>query len=1041
MNDQVIVRGQVYPTPESINVESTNGETITYIRSDLTQPETQDDTDSSNPISDNVPSINPLSVSSQSSSYTVQVHGQTYKGVKAIEAYDPTSERYVSFGASAELRTELLQTASAVTPLVLTADAIDDNPGTVLMPDGSTAATASAIGTSDAYACKPGQTLTYTLSTQARRLVFAVYDAAGNLTHGVEGNGYSAYISGEYTFGANDAYFRVSGVTGGNYRKNYALSYSYRLPNAATRADIEAIGDKVAELKSAISTLDSDLGVYDIGTTYNTLDSTYNRVMAVYPIRNVDDTFYYSITNKSTNGNVNIRICSRATPYASDLLKTVATIAMTDVSGSGRFTISDSVKANAKYIIFLNPSPNLLVSFNVSMWTEKSVAEEIKSLSERADNLHSFAVSSYADYEQGGFNGSTGETVNNTRIVRTSDSIITDQIDKVVLSDDNILHVQMYSYDEQHNFIGKNDLGTVSFEYTGKQLLAIRQSTYVKFAIYKVVVEDFSPSDLKTSGLFDVSASVKNDIRIINEKADQNTAEIGLIEDELGVIDLDAVYNTLDATYSRNIVFYPITNKSLKYFYKITNKTTGYALQVRITNAKTPYEANRLKVVGTIAADASSGSGSFGIDDDIKDNASFIMIGVLTSNVNTSFTVTLWDSSGTLGETSQNTLDINEIKKDISSIPETEHLKPNDSYKANGLIRKCYNPYKSGGSRVLVGQMHCHDRQRNTETDEVEFINTNSRAEMLASHKSAGYHWMTVTNYSHLLEVYPTLDTDVPSDFTYLCDSMEVPIKAGVDSDGNIEKIKHVCTFNTHDYENGLSDGWQPYMPLQEYANKVKPNGAMIALSHPYWTATYVTPESLAKVNGRVRFCEVWDGLTEYHRETGDKGDNYTTYPSGKDSDYAWEALIDRGLITWGTAISDVHSGLNNNVIKRGCVKVFANQNDADSILENLSMGNFYASSNVDISLTSVSFSNGVYALGTGSAQAVTKFLGEGGEVLSTVNGLSASYTMTGAEKYVRAVVAYPTGNNDYQGNPIYEKIWTQPVINLYDQDYDNYFD
>ena len=151
--------------------------------------------------------------------------------------------------ARAELRARLLQTASAVTPLLLTADAIDDNPGTVLMPDGSTAATASAIGASDAYACRPGQTLAYTLSTQAGRLVLAVYDAAGNLTHGVEGGGYGAYITGEYTFGANDAYFRVGGVTGGNYRKNYALSYSYGLPNAATRADLAAVEAEMEALR------------------------------------------------------------------------------------------------------------------------------------------------------------------------------------------------------------------------------------------------------------------------------------------------------------------------------------------------------------------------------------------------------------------------------------------------------------------------------------------------------------------------------------------------------------------------------------------------------------------------------------------------------------------------------------------------------------------------------------------------------------------------------------------------------------------------
>ena len=139
------------------------------------------------------------------------------------------------------IQKRMAELASIIVPLVFTKDVIDDNRNTVLLTDGSTASTASAIGTSNAYACMSGQTLTYTLSTQSARLVLAVYDAAGNLTHGVEGNGYGAYITGEYTFGENDSYFRVGGVTGGNYRKNYALSYSYELPNAATRADLVAI--------------------------------------------------------------------------------------------------------------------------------------------------------------------------------------------------------------------------------------------------------------------------------------------------------------------------------------------------------------------------------------------------------------------------------------------------------------------------------------------------------------------------------------------------------------------------------------------------------------------------------------------------------------------------------------------------------------------------------------------------------------------------------------------------------------------------------
>lgn len=170
-----------------------------------------------------------------------RLHIKDATGEDAFDVLDGTSD---------------LQSAKAITALMVSVSMIDDNPGTLLMPDGSTAATASAIGTSDAYACKPGQTLSYTLSTQPGRLVLAVYDAAGRLTHSVAGNGYSAYISGEYTFGADDAYFRVSGVTAVNYRKKYAVSYSYELPNAATKTDVSVLQESVESLDARVDALE-----------------------------------------------------------------------------------------------------------------------------------------------------------------------------------------------------------------------------------------------------------------------------------------------------------------------------------------------------------------------------------------------------------------------------------------------------------------------------------------------------------------------------------------------------------------------------------------------------------------------------------------------------------------------------------------------------------------------------------------------------------------------------------------------------------------
>lgn len=128
--------------------------------------------------------------------------------------------------------------------------------------------------------------------------------------------------------------------------------------------------------------LDNDVGVYDIGTTHNTLDSTYSRVMAVFPIKDVDSTFVWKITNKSTNGNVNIRLTSAPTPYGADLVKSIETIIAADTEGNGEFTIDAGDKANAKYVIFLNATINLVVSFDLEFITTKSLAYNQKQISD-----------------------------------------------------------------------------------------------------------------------------------------------------------------------------------------------------------------------------------------------------------------------------------------------------------------------------------------------------------------------------------------------------------------------------------------------------------------------------------------------------------------------------------------------------------------------------------------------------------------------------------------------------------------------------------
>lgn len=213
-------------------------------------------------------------------------------------------------------------------------------------------------------------------------------------------------------------------------------------------------------------------------------------------------------------------------------------------------------------------------------------------------------------------------------------------------------------------------------------------------------------------------------------------------------------------------------------------------------------------------------------------------------------------------------------------------------------------------------------------------------------------------------------------------------------------------------------------MSWQDWADLRKPTGEMVTVAHPFWDATYQPPDVLEKIKGHIRFCEVYNG------EIINNGYTVET-PTGKGTDYAWEAMLDKGLVTWGTAVNDAHTCTNMTRIKDGCVKVFSASKDRLSIIKNLCCGNFIACSNIDAGITGVVFADGVLTVNTGDAGASTVFLKEEGTVLATMSGTIATYTFDGTEKYVRAVITLTGG----------EKVWTQPIINLFSTDYDDYLE
>lgn len=94
--------------------------------------------------------------------------------------------------------------------------------GKVVMVD----TTSTYIRTTQKLVAVPGDTISVTLCEAAisGRLVFAVLDKDGNLTHGLTAAGVDTMVSDEYTFRTGDAYFLLCGRY--NRRDRFAITYT-----------------------------------------------------------------------------------------------------------------------------------------------------------------------------------------------------------------------------------------------------------------------------------------------------------------------------------------------------------------------------------------------------------------------------------------------------------------------------------------------------------------------------------------------------------------------------------------------------------------------------------------------------------------------------------------------------------------------------------------------------------------------------------------------------------------------------------------------
>jgi hypothetical protein len=212
-------------------------------------------------------------------------------------------------------------------------------------------------------------------------------------------------------------------------------------------------------------------------------------------------------------------------------------------------------------------------------------------------------------------------------------------------------------------------------------------------------------------------------------------------------------------------------------------------------------------------------------------------------------------------------------------------------------------------------------------------------------------------------------------------------------------------------------------MPLAETFRiniaAVLAEGAIAQINHPnlLWT---VRPEDLRDVPDGT-LIEVWNGQPFTNNLGGGDGTS-DSRPAGEGY---WDLLLSQGKIIWGVGSDDSHKEADRG---HAWIVVRAAELTAQEIRGAISRGNFYASNGVtltDIAIDEKSLSvtieskEVVPGLPGSEPRFLTRFIGQGGAVLSEMAGTHPLYHFRRGETYVRASIMDSNGR----------RAWTQPVF------------
>lgn len=206
-------------------------------------------------------------------------------------------------------------------------------------------------------------------------------------------------------------------------------------------------------------------------------------------------------------------------------------------------------------------------------------------------------------------------------------------------------------------------------------------------------------------------------------------------------------------------------------------------------------------------------------------------------------------------------------------------------------------------------------------------------------------------------------------------------------------------------------------------------------INHPNFGWS-ITTQDLKKLEGE-RFFEVYNGHPLVHNE----GDSMHSGTEKMWDEVITHYILEGKPMMYGIAVDDAHHYQEMNSRQanpgRGWIQVKSDELSPDSLIAAMERGDFYASTGVR--LKNFQFDGNTLSIEIDHEEGVsytTQFIGtkvdslnQTGQIIETVKGTDASYTLKGDEMYIRAKIkSDQRKENPYTEGEV-EVAWIQPVI------------